>query len=732
MATLRWLHLTDLHVGMPEQQTSWPSIQAKLQDDLKRTQRFAGGPFDLVLFSGDLVQRGTADEYKKLDEVLEALWSDLRGQGSDPVLLAVPGNHDLVRPEEHLPAVRELLRWSNDPEVAGFFWDEVKGKEYRKVVTDAFAPYSEWIQRWRAQHPSPSWVTIDDGHLPGDFAATIQRDGMTLGIVGLNSAFLQLGKRVGPGGIAVHPHQLRAVCGGNPHGWADRHDIGLLMTHHPPEWLSLAAQADYQADMLLPQWFAAHVCGHLHEPLADVRSVGGALPNRLFQGASLFGLEKWEHANGERTKRIMGYAVARLDRNDARFTLRLWPRRAVEGPMRRYELAADQERFTLDEEAQNSVAWDLGERRTAPRATATTMPAIGGRAPEPPGRGYDPHWYVPPPNNPEPVALAVLAQQGAPVLLTSAPMFGKTTMLQRLVSALREQDRKNSSPGVVVTLDLGTLTDAALVEPATCMREIGDLLVEQFARALVAAGEAAPSTAGWVDEVWGRPGAAERRLRALFERRILSGSRARVVLALDRFERLVGKPSGPAVARLLRSFGESGRDDERWAKVRLLIAATGSSLVLNTRVDAVSELFSAIFTVHLEPFGLRELRQLDERYELHWSDEDLRQLHALTGGWPYICRRILFLAATGVPKAELLSLEPLKRDHCALQLKQLWLHVGEHDHLRRLVCAMVKGSSLEAKDLQDLREAGLTRRDEAGTGYEISSALVKSYFEERC
>lgn len=201
---------------------------------------------------------------------------------------------------------------------------------------------------------------------------------------------------------------------------------------------------------------------------------------------------------------------------------------------------------------------------------------------------------------------------------------------------------------------------------------------------------------------------------------------------MDRFERLVGKPSGLAVARLLRSFGESGRDDERWAKVRLLIAATGSSLTVNTRVDAVSELFSAMFAVHLEPFGVRELKQLETRYELDWSDEDLRQLHALTGGWPYISRLILFLAATGVPKAELLSLERLKRDHCAVQLRQLWLHVGEHDHLRRLVCAMVRGASLEARDFQDLREAGLIRRDEAGTGYEISSALVKSYFEERC
>lgn len=76
--------------------------------------RLADGNFDLVLFSGDLTNRGTSTEFQRLDEMLESLWTQFRRLGSDPVLLAVPGNHDLVRPKDHLAPVRELLRWKDD------------------------------------------------------------------------------------------------------------------------------------------------------------------------------------------------------------------------------------------------------------------------------------------------------------------------------------------------------------------------------------------------------------------------------------------------------------------------------------------------------------------------------------------------------------------------------------------------------------------------------------------
>src|SRR6266498_3859697 len=102
MTSVRWLHLSDLHRGMTPQKWLWANIESEFFDDLKKLYDRCG-PWDLVLFTGDLTQRGGADEFSKLNETLERLYNVLRSIGSDPTFLAVPGNHDLVRPNVNDP-----------------------------------------------------------------------------------------------------------------------------------------------------------------------------------------------------------------------------------------------------------------------------------------------------------------------------------------------------------------------------------------------------------------------------------------------------------------------------------------------------------------------------------------------------------------------------------------------------------------------------------------------------
>jgi hypothetical protein len=60
MTVLSWLHLTDLHQGMTDQDWLWPTTRRALFDDLAKVHDHAG-PWDLVLFTGDLTQRGSVD-----------------------------------------------------------------------------------------------------------------------------------------------------------------------------------------------------------------------------------------------------------------------------------------------------------------------------------------------------------------------------------------------------------------------------------------------------------------------------------------------------------------------------------------------------------------------------------------------------------------------------------------------------------------------------------------------
>src|SRR5712672_4264401 len=95
--SLSWIHLSDLHMGLTAQGWLWPMVKSELHADLGRMHE-KSGPLDLVLFTGDLTQAGTSDQFGRLTHELEELWQIFATLGSSPSLVCVPGNHDLVRP----------------------------------------------------------------------------------------------------------------------------------------------------------------------------------------------------------------------------------------------------------------------------------------------------------------------------------------------------------------------------------------------------------------------------------------------------------------------------------------------------------------------------------------------------------------------------------------------------------------------------------------------------------
>src|SRR2546425_3140288 len=145
MVFFNWLHLTDLHLGMDSLQDLWPNVEEDFFKDLAfLVEKF--GHFDLVLFAGDLVQRGSTKEFEQANRLLEKFWKKFREMGCEPKLLAVPGNHDLVRPRNSKnPTLVNLTKLWDDPDVNKTFWNSPKSPQ-RKLVAKAFANYVEWWQ----------------------------------------------------------------------------------------------------------------------------------------------------------------------------------------------------------------------------------------------------------------------------------------------------------------------------------------------------------------------------------------------------------------------------------------------------------------------------------------------------------------------------------------------------------------------------------------------------------
>lgn len=323
MHSIGWLHLTDFHQGMNSQCHLWPTVREAFFVDLERLHN-TSGPWELLLFSGDMTQCGRPEEFSAFTEMLEELLERLNAFGSTPLLLTVPGNHDLIRPRE-TAAVKMLLKWNEAMDVRNEFWDKPPLKrpgEYGKVILKAFGPFQKWYELWREKHPLPAGVTWTEGIIPGDFAVSFPQNGIELGVIGLNSSFLQLSGKDFKGSLELDVRQAHAVCGGDLVRWRSRHDATILMTHHPIDWLSPRSHDMFRSEIAPPGRFDSHLFGHMHESAAQTISSGGYNLPLQIQGASLFGMEHW----GEQGHRIHGYAAGRLALEENRRELRLWPR----------------------------------------------------------------------------------------------------------------------------------------------------------------------------------------------------------------------------------------------------------------------------------------------------------------------------------------------------------------------------------------------------------------------
>lgn len=88
---MRWLHLTDLHVGSPQDAIQTNAFH-ELLDAIKK--EIQATPLDAVFITGDLAWSGTAEEYAQLNRVILAPLRSMPSLCNKPILV-VPGNHDL-------------------------------------------------------------------------------------------------------------------------------------------------------------------------------------------------------------------------------------------------------------------------------------------------------------------------------------------------------------------------------------------------------------------------------------------------------------------------------------------------------------------------------------------------------------------------------------------------------------------------------------------------------------
>lgn len=173
-STIRWLHLSDFHVGKDTYE------QARLFDEIvkeigrwKDERKFVP---DYVFITGDVANKGLKKEYETFRKsFLIPLQEKFN---TETVVFPVPGNHDVDR-----PAPDVLDREAPLTTDSRFFDASAEGKAARDQVLPRFKHYKKWMA---ASGMSPDWLVTKEG------TANHTREvaGVSVGVVGLNTAWL--------------------------------------------------------------------------------------------------------------------------------------------------------------------------------------------------------------------------------------------------------------------------------------------------------------------------------------------------------------------------------------------------------------------------------------------------------------------------------------------------------------------------------------------------------------
>lgn len=354
---LRWLHLSDLHLGHADPVRSW-QVGEEFAASIQHSP--FGDPPDVLLLSGDLTDSGTSEQFGLVDAFLDNLCTLL---GGNPVIIPVPGNHDVLRPDRRRAREFRILddypRGRSDELVAELI-DQLWSGWDASPIAPLFAPYTAWRARYIVSRPG---VEIHASHFPGDLRVELALPGVTpTCFIGLNTAWRQYRDGNFHGALELPLEQFYAALARGSDPLALLRASGrrnLLVTHHAPSWLR--NRDDFFTSIFPPDRFVAHLHGQRHGPASTSYSGFGGPARHTFQVASLFGRPRDE-------KRPLGYAWGSIAIDGE---LKIWPIRHIQRPDQTRAFIPDTD-FDLDDEH----AFILRPRDLPVPAPTPTAPGI--------------------------------------------------------------------------------------------------------------------------------------------------------------------------------------------------------------------------------------------------------------------------------------------------------------------------------------------------------------------
>jgi hypothetical protein len=247
--TIRWLHLTDLHVGK-----GYEAQNLALDNLVAAVEAEAGDrEFDLVFLTGDIAFSGTQAEYENFEKRLLGPLRQLR-QFQNAQVIASPGNHDLDC-DVGLPVSWASLGTSRQ---GVFFNHDEQGFKTRGSRAQAFSAYSRFLAK-------NAILGVDPTVEPAKLDKILIR-GREIAVVSVVTAFFS-DKSVNDRHSSQAPvHPLRYLLG------SDLHSQTVVLAHHPITWFSPESGKHFKT--LLLEKNVLYLNGHEHEVIPEFGNKG--------------------------------------------------------------------------------------------------------------------------------------------------------------------------------------------------------------------------------------------------------------------------------------------------------------------------------------------------------------------------------------------------------------------------------------------------------------------------
>ena len=239
--TFQILHISDLHINKKDD-FNRDVVLDKLIERVAKDRRLGFFP-EIVVVTGDIVYKGKTTGYTEAKKFFDRLLDALELKKNQ--IFMVPGNHDVNR--QNLP--KGVVAYKNLEDIN----DDLKNERVRSAMFQGLADYFDFV----ATHYN-HLISLHPGLVPFVHAYSA-KCGKTIGLVGLNSAWMCRKSKDDMGRIAIGEFQiLKAI---EERDLLGKLDFFITIFHHPLNFLwepdRKRCQPYFDQSMLL--------FGHIHD-----------------------------------------------------------------------------------------------------------------------------------------------------------------------------------------------------------------------------------------------------------------------------------------------------------------------------------------------------------------------------------------------------------------------------------------------------------------------------------